>query len=90
MMKSSIESKKAEVLPRPSSQIDDALHFIRNQEILPETELSSHAEKELVKKIDWMLMPLMAAIYNLQYLDKTIRTVTISHHNCIPWIPPGL
>lgn len=77
-MKSPVGSQKFEVSPRPSSQVDDALRFIRNYENLPDVERSSHAEKRLVKKIDWMLMPLMAAIYNLQYLNKTIHTISIS------------
>jgi hypothetical protein len=78
-MKNEVRSAGSEISPRPSSQVDDALRFLRDQ---PDEEqrihLSPQAEKELVKKIDWMLMLLMAAMYNLQYLDKTIRTVPSS------------
>jgi hypothetical protein len=75
-MKGVVGSEESEVSPRPSSQVDDALRFIRNQDSFSDIELCSQAEKELVKKIDWMLMPLMAAMYNLQYLDKTIRNTS--------------
>ena len=77
-MKNKVGSANSEISPRISSQVDDALRFLRDQ---PDKEQLIHpspqAEKELVKKIDWMLMPLMAAMYNLQYLDKTIRTVSL-------------
>jgi hypothetical protein len=74
MVKSQPDFQESELSPRRASQVDDALRFIREQQNLPDLELNLHDEKELVKKIDWMLMPLMAVIYNLQYLDKTIRT----------------
>jgi hypothetical protein len=30
-------------------------------------------EKALVRKIDWMIVPIMFACYFLQYLDKSLR-----------------
>jgi len=36
--------------------------------------MSALDEKKLVRKIDWMIMPLMWACYNLQYLDKVLST----------------
>jgi hypothetical protein len=77
MAKNQENPQESMICPRPSSQIDAALCFIRDQGNLPDLRLSKPAEKELVKKIDWMLMPLMATIYNLQYLDKTIRIVPL-------------
>lgn len=53
------------------SQVDDALKFLRNHS--ETVSMTSTEEKALVRKLDWMLMPLMAVVYNLQYLDKTIR-----------------
>ncbi|KAJ5128113.1 hypothetical protein N7448_008892 [Penicillium atrosanguineum] len=35
-------------------------------------ELDSRAEKTLLRKIDWAVMPLMCATYALQYYDKAI------------------
>jgi hypothetical protein len=35
-------------------------------------ELTAEGEKALVRKIDWMIMPLMWSCYCLQYLDKTL------------------
>ena len=77
-MKDEVGSAGSEISLRRSSQVDDALHFLRDQFDEEQLiQLSSQSEKELVKKIDWMLMPLMAAMYNLQYLDKTIRTIPL-------------
>ncbi|KAE8450991.1 hypothetical protein EG329_005431 [Mollisiaceae sp. DMI_Dod_QoI] len=57
-----------------ASQVDLALHFLRHGDRTVEaySPLTENEEKQLVRKIDWMLLPLMAATYNLQYLDKTI------------------
>jgi hypothetical protein len=50
--------------------IDEALRFLKNQhDVGPMTE---EDERKLVRKIDWMIMPLMWACYCLQYLDKTL------------------
>jgi hypothetical protein len=48
---------------------DAALEFLRSEDIAVITEVD---EKALVRKIDWMIMPLMWAAYNLQYLDKVL------------------
>lgn len=59
------------------SEVDLALHFLRNGDQVegPLSSLTEVEEDQLLRKIDWMLMPLMAATYNLQYLDKTIRNL---------------
>lgn len=48
---------------------DAALEFLRAEDTLDVAEID---EKTLVRKIDWMIMPLMWAAYNLQYLDKVL------------------
>jgi hypothetical protein len=54
-----------------SGTVDAALEFLQAEggAILSEID-----EKKLVRKIDWMIMPLMWACYNLQYLDKVLST----------------
>lgn len=64
--------------PRPSSPVvgtlkdinnaDAALDFLRHENDIP--EMTAEDEKRLVRKIDWMIMPLMYGCYVLQYLDK--------------------
>lgn len=48
---------------------DAALEFLRDKDTGIAIEIN---EKTLVRKIDWMIMPLMWAAYNLQYLDKVL------------------
>jgi hypothetical protein len=49
---------------------DKALEFLQRQgDIGP---LTQDVEKKLLRKIDFMIMPLMWACYFLQYLDKTL------------------
>ncbi|KAJ5962822.1 hypothetical protein N7501_007763 [Penicillium viridicatum] len=52
-----------------TGKADAALEFLRTEDIAVITEVD---EKALVRKIDWMIMPLMWAAYNLQYLDKVL------------------
>lgn len=50
---------------------DAALAFLRNED----TRIVSFTvdqERDLVRKIDWRIMPLMFCCYTLQYLDKTL------------------
>ncbi|KAK0270701.1 hypothetical protein LTR35_013983 [Friedmanniomyces endolithicus] len=52
------------------SHADAALDFLRSEgEVRP---MTAEDEKRLVRKIDWMIMPLMWCCYCLQYLDKTL------------------
>ena len=55
------------------AKVDDALHFLRSEDTSHAVRLSEVEGKALARKIDWMLMLLVALVYNLQYLDKTIR-----------------
>lgn len=50
-------------------KVDAALEFLHSEDTGNTVEIS---EKHLVRKIDWMIMPLMWAAYNLQYLDKVL------------------
>lgn len=49
---------------------DDALEFLRSESSVQ--HMTPLDEKQLVRKIDWMIMPLMFCAYLLQYLDKTL------------------
>ncbi|KAK8108515.1 hypothetical protein PG984_014316 [Apiospora sp. TS-2023a] len=55
-------------VPRPTDA-DAALEFMNHESAGTITEVD---EKKLVRKIDWRIVPLMWACYNLQYLDKTL------------------
>ena len=49
---------------------DKALEFLRAEEVGDEIEFVN--EKQLVRKIDWMVMPLMWCCYMLEFLDKSL------------------
>lgn len=49
---------------------DVALSFLRHEGNV--AEMTAEDERKLIRKIDWMVMPLMWACYCLQYLDKTL------------------
>ncbi|EMD64804.1 hypothetical protein COCSADRAFT_87801 [Bipolaris sorokiniana ND90Pr] len=49
---------------------DSALEFLRTAHDVG--ELTPEDERRLLRKIDWMIMPLMWCCYCLQYLDKTL------------------
>jgi len=49
---------------------DEALSFLKNAHNVG--DLTLQGERRLVRKIDWMIMPLMWCCYCLQYLDKTL------------------
>ncbi|USW48981.1 Putative major facilitator superfamily, MFS transporter superfamily [Septoria linicola] len=49
---------------------DAALDFLRNEGNV--RNMTMDDERRLVRKIDWMIMPLMWTCYCLQYLDKTL------------------
>ncbi|THW75497.1 major facilitator superfamily transporter [Aureobasidium pullulans] len=49
---------------------DAALDFLRHEG--EGVEMTAEDEKRLVRKIDWMIMPLMWCCYVAQYLDKTL------------------
>lgn len=49
---------------------DAALDFLRGE--IGTGTVAEVDEKALLRKIDWMIMPLMWCCYFLQYLDKTL------------------
>lgn len=63
------QSVDIDVKTLPTGKADAALEFLRDEDIAVVTEVN---EKALVRRIDWMIMPLMWAAYNLQYLDKVL------------------
>jgi len=62
-------SELAPEKPSLTADADAALGFLRQD---GEFNPSNIDEKALVRKIDWMIMPLMFSCYILQYLDKTL------------------
>ena len=50
-------------------EVDAALIYLKNEGTAVMTAID---EKKLVRKIDWMIVPLMWCCYTLQYLDKTL------------------
>ncbi|KAF2844824.1 MFS general substrate transporter [Plenodomus tracheiphilus IPT5] len=67
---SDIEIGSVAYLEEPLKDGDEALRFLKNQHDVG--EMTADDEKRLVRKIDWMIMPLMWGCYCLQYLDKTL------------------
>lgn len=60
---------------------DSALEFLRNAHDVG--ALTPEDERRLLRKIDWMIMPLMWCCYCLQYLDKTLgMTLYFSINTC--------
>lgn len=51
---------------------DKALEFLRVNEDGEVGTVVAVDEKALVRKIDWMIVPIMFACYFLQYLDKSL------------------
>lgn len=59
-----IEEKRVEL-----GDVDAALEYLNHEDT---TLMSEIDEKKLVRKIDWMIVPLLWLCYCLQYLDKTL------------------
>lgn len=54
-----------------AKDVDEALQFLHANAAT--AHLTDIDEKRLMRKVDWMIMPLMFAVYYLQYTDKTLR-----------------
>lgn len=52
---------------------DKALEFLRFNDEGEEGTVVAIDETALIRKIDWMIVPIMFACYFLQYLDKSLR-----------------
>jgi hypothetical protein len=73
---SDLEVGSVAVLEEASKDGDEALRFLKSQHAVG--EMTEEEEKKLIRKIDWMIMPLMWSCYCLQYLDKTLGEDTFS------------
>ncbi|KAI0017556.1 allantoate permease [Xylariomycetidae sp. FL0641] len=63
------EIEAGQVPVHKSADVDAALEYLNHEGTTVMTEVD---EKTLVRKIDFLIVPLMWACYNLQYLDKTL------------------
>ena len=63
------------VVEEPSKNGDEALKFLKSAHDVG--VLTPEDERRLVRKIDWMIMPLMWCCYCLQYLDKTLGMLAL-------------
>ncbi|CAA9961741.1 hypothetical protein PTMSG1_05118 [Pyrenophora teres f. maculata] len=61
---------KIGTVEEPTRNGDEALNFLKDAHDIG--ELTPEGERRLLRKIDWMIMPLMWCCYCLQYLDKTL------------------
>lgn len=71
-----VEVGTIDLVELPTTDGDAALRFLKGQQIAG--VLTPEDEKKLVRKIDWMIMPLMWGCYCLQYLDKTLGKLSPS------------
>lgn len=55
-----------------SRDVDEAYKFLQDNAVQV-GEVEEISDKKLMRKVDWMVMPLMFACYYLQYSDKTLR-----------------
>ncbi|GES61392.1 allantoate permease [Aspergillus terreus] len=62
-----IEAKKPS--PVALDKVDAALDFLRSEETVI---FSEEEERRLIRKVDWMIVPMMWAVYYLQYQDKIL------------------
>jgi hypothetical protein len=62
-----------------SKNVDEALRFLEQN--VTSGDLPEIDDKKLMRRVDWMIMPLMFACYYLQYSDKTLSNSgnTIKH-----------
>lgn len=71
--------------------IDEALVYLQDHIDAGAGQSLEIDDKKLIRKIDWMLMPLMFACYYLQYTDKTLSrshkdTITFSTYTNDPLV----
>jgi hypothetical protein len=67
---SDVEIGSVAYVNETSKNGDEALRFLKDQHDVG--EMTPEDEQRLLRKIDWMIMPLMWSCYCLQYLDKTL------------------
>lgn len=66
---------------RAYKDADRALEFLQRNEESEVGTVIAVDEKALVRKIDWMIVPIMFACYFLQYLDKSLRESPTPFHS---------
>lgn len=83
-----LDGRKSSVGAAPATVVDlvnadEALEFLTNHPRAPEIAIEGNAIledpvrlKKLVRKIDFTIAPLLAAVYFLQFLDKTTLSYT--------------
>lgn len=59
--------------------MDEALNYIRNAG----SSASPVNEKQLLRKIDWRIIPIMFACYTMQFLDKVLINVSSSFRQAL-------
>lgn len=64
-----VEAFDVEQKKEYSGDVDAALEYLAREDTTIMTDID---EKKLVRKIDFMIVPLMWLCYFLQYLDKTL------------------
>lgn len=66
---SKLKASTAEEVEFAGKNVDSALVFLNNAGDVAFTE---DEERSLVRKVDWMLLPLLVAVYMLQFVDKNL------------------
>lgn len=66
---SKLTTPAAEEVEFQGKNVDSAFIFLNNAGVASFTE---DEERILVRKVDWMLLPLLAAVYMLQFVDKNL------------------
>lgn len=65
-----------------SKNVDEALGFLEQN--AHNSDLPAVDDKKLMRRVDWMLMPLMFGCYYLQYTDKTLSPYLSLYMNVQP------
>ena len=74
-------SNASEKIAPMHGEVDAALEYLQQEGTAIMTNVD---ERKLIRKIDWMIMPLMFCTYNIQYLDKTLLNyVAVYPQRCL-------
>ena len=66
---SGVTKRDLEERRESATEVDAASAYLNHEDLAARSSLD---EKALVRKIDWRVILMMWAMYNLQYLDKTL------------------
>ena len=64
-----------------ANDVDEALRYLDNNDDVDEGTVMAVDDKKLMRKVDWMLAPLMFSCYYMQYTDKTLCLSTRKCHS---------